>query len=171
MIAKRRMNMNNLHLSLIVIFQELNKVAAQGSSAFLTYDSWLPETKYLSMTDRVDQLSLSQIKRHLSDFGITSVINNKQAKQIKRSSLSLIDCLFSIRQNIENNYYTIRRLTSSTCDNNHLKNSQEPLTKREKCWYDIWDVNQCQSYRKSLLESELHGISSVADILGGVKHG
>lgn len=163
--------MNNLQLSLIVIFQELNKAAAQGGSSFLTHDSTLYKNKYHVMLARIDQLSLSQIRLHLSDFGITNVITNNQAKQIKTSSFSLIESLFSIRQNKRNCYYTIRRLTSSAGDINHLKKSQKPPTKREKCWYDIWDVNKCQSYRKSLLQRELHGITSVTDILGGVQHG
>lgn len=163
--------MNNLHLSLIVIFQELNKAAAQGGSSFLTHDSSLYENKYQGMLARIDQLSLSQIKIHLSDFGITTVIADSQAEKIKTSSLSLIESLFSKRQNKNNCYYTIRRLTSSAGDINHLKNSQQPLTKREKCWYDIWDVNKSESYRKSLLLSELHGITSATDILGGIQHG
>jgi hypothetical protein len=126
------------------------------------------KSKYFAMQALIDSLSLSQIKQYLSTFGITLVITDTRANQIKMSALSLIDIIFSIRQNKRYFYYTIRRLTSSTGDKNHQEKDLKTLTGGEKRWYDIWDVNECEKCRKNLLNSALHGITSVADLQGGL---
>jgi hypothetical protein len=159
--------MNNLQLSLIVIFQELNRSASLRGSSCLTVSTDLYKSKYFAMQALIDSLSIAQIRQHLSTFGIKIVIADTRADQIKTSALSLIDTMFSIIQNKRYFYYTIRRLTSSTGDKNHQEKDLKPLTGGEKRWYDIWDVNECEKCRKNLLNSALHGITSVADLQGG----